>query len=326
MIRLSTVDSVTDRRPLMFGEIKWAAFVDLMREQSEIAAEPTKLGKEGTLCVSPAIYSHAAYRGKAAVAGWDWFSADIDNKRGNRLGATIEDMADVMAAFDAPFVIYTTASHKPEAQCFRLMFPLDRMILAGEFDSVWRSFASGFGCFDEQTKDISRLFIAPRSWAGRANRFLSRSDGKPICVDSIVTAFPAPVEAKADPILLTMAREMDQRLCHRHGGDLTDFNTSPIISRRAVESAISGTPGGRMFRFLCSVACSARQQGYALDEYDLRIIGADMAHQLGRRANGDLAHDVRNAIRYADRTVVEVRASQLGLLHAALTGKRSRRP
>ena len=77
-----------------------------------------------------------------------------------------------------------------------------------------------------------------------------------------------------------------------------------------------------MFRFLCSVACSARRQGYALDEYDLRIIGAEMASRMGRRANGDLAHDVHNAFRYADRTAIEGRVNQLGRLHAALNGKK----
>ena len=304
----------------MFGEIEWAVFVDLMREQSKVVAEPTRHGKERSLCVSPAIYLDGATRAKDAVAGWDWFSADIDNKEGNRPGAMIEDIVDAMTAFDSPFIIYTTASHQPEAQCFRLMFPLDRTVVAGEFDSVWRSFASGFGCFDEQTKDISRLFIAPRSWEGRDNRFLSRTDGRPICVDSIVAAYPAPVEMRIDPTFLAMAREIGQR--HRHSDDLTDLNNSPIISRRAVETAIAGAHGGRMFRFLCSVACSARQQGYALDEYDLRIIGAEMASRMGRRANGDLDHDVHNAIRYADRTAVEGRAHQLGRLHAALNGKK----
>ena len=234
--------------------------------------------------------------------------------------ATIDEIVDVMDAFASPYLIYTTASHQPEAQCFRLMFPLDRVIDADEFDAVWRSFALGFGCFDEQTKDISRLFIAPRAWVGRSNRLLRRMVGRPMCVDDIVAAYPAPIEPMIDPGLMEIARA--SRHDGRHAVNLTDLDSSPVVPTHAVEAALTGAPGGRMFRFLCSVACSAQRKGYALDAYDLRQIGAEMAMRMGRRDNSDLARDVRNALAFADRQVIDRQANRLGRLQMALTGRR----
>ncbi|WP_242122210.1 hypothetical protein [Sphingomonas lacusdianchii] len=317
MIRLSVVEHVQDRRPEMFGPIDWSEFADLMAQQSQEVAEPST--KAMQLCISPAIYPSGSYRSKAAATGWNWFAADIDNKAGNRPGATIYEIADVMDAFASPYLIYTTASHQPEAQCFRLMFPLDRVIDAHEFDAVWRSFAIGFGCFDEQTKDISRLFIAPRAWVGRSNQLLHRMAGRPMRVDDIVAAYPAPVEPRIDPGLMEIARA--SRHDGRRADNLADLDSSPVVPTNAVEAALTGAPGGRMFRFLCSVACSAHRKGYALDAYDLRQIGAEMAMRMGRRDNGDLARDVRNALAFADRQVIDRRADQLGSLRKALTGR-----
>lgn len=323
MIRLSVVDSVTDREPKTFGTIEWDEFTELMREHSQVTAEPSKLGKASTPCVSPAIYPTNANRLKANVEGWDWFSADIDNKTGNRPGATIDDISAIMVGFGAPHIIYTTASHQPDAQCFRLMFPLDRMVTASEFDSVWRSFALTFGCFDEQTKDISRLFIVPRAWTSRDNRFVGFTNGNPVCVNDIIVAQPVAIAAPIDSSLfLAIARST--ALNGRTAPNLTDLDTSPIVSRRAVDIALGGSVGGRMFRFLCSVACSARRQGYNLDVYDLRSIGEQMGMRMGRRGLDDLNHDVRNALRFADNQVVADRAWQLERFHSVLNGRRHR--
>jgi len=318
MIRVSVVEHVQDRRPEMFGPIDWSEFADLMAQQSQEVAEPST--KAMQLCISPAIYPSGSYRSKAAATGWNWFAADIDNKAGNRPGATINEIADVMDAFASPYLIYTTASHQPEAQCFRLMFPLDRMIDAHEFDAVWRSFAIGFGCFDEQTKDISRLFIAPRAWTGRKNQFLHRANGRPVCVDDIVEAYPASIEPKVDLGLMEIAGA--SRQAGRYADNLTDLDSSPIVPTRAVEAALMGAPGGRMFRFLCSVACSARRKGYALDAYELRLIAAQMAMRMGRRDNSDLSRDIRNALAFADMRVIERQANRLCRLQKVLTGRR----
>jgi hypothetical protein len=302
----------------MFGPLDWVAFGDLMAQQAKVSADSAT--KADQLCISPAIYAAGSYRSKAAAMGWDWFAADIDNKAGNRPGATIDEIVDVMDALGSPYLIYTTASHQPEAQCFRLMFPLDRMIQASEFDSVWRSFAIRFGCFDEQTKDISRLFIAPRSWHGRASRFLRCANGTPVCVDEIVRASPAPVEAEIDPVLTVIAQE--ELRGRRIVDNLTDLATSPVVPRRAVDTALTASPGGRMFRFLCSVACSARRKGYILDTHELKQIGMQLAMLLGKRDNSDLARDVRNALAFADCQIIAQRADQLGRLRQALTGRR----
>lgn len=317
MIDLSWVENVMDSHPETYRDINWSAFVDLMIEQSEVTAQATDEVKRSTPCISPAGYPAGESRSKNNVTGWNWFSADIDNKAGNRPGATIDDIANVMCSLGSPYLIYTTTSNRIDAECFRLMFPVDRTITRDEFDKVWRAFAAHFGCFDEQTKDISRLFIVPRHWSDRQNKLLFEKQGVPVCVDEILRLYPVKQEVLSTPRI--------QKLHHGSGRygksqDLFDIDDSPIISKAAVEAALFGAPGGRMYRFLCSVAGTAYAKGYALDVASLIQIGEVMAVRMGRCHRDDIPRDAENALTFAEGKSAEGHMARMSRLRDAVYG------
>lgn len=303
MIAYSTFRNVADRHPIMNALPSWEAFADHLEAESE--REGTE--KLRTACISPAIYDFGATRAKANVLGWQWFAADIDNKPVNQDHSTIDAVGEKLFAENCPFVIYTTSSHSPDAHRFRVMFPLDRMIEPHEFAEVWASMAAWLGCCDAQTKDESRLFVAPRAWAG--SLFFRHDEGEPVCLDLMKIANPVAIPQHKPSRRLTSA------FCDMDGlrpveyGDLSLHGplTSPEIIAR------SSTGDGRMFRFMVSTGKRALIKGYAITADDLQTIGLDFASSIGRSAdaNRDIGRDAENAHRAAVSAYAEWKANRV---------------
>lgn len=318
MIEGSLFQNVHDTRPNALPPV---AFDELVGALVSECYEADPADKTEQTCISPATYGAGATRSKVAARSWNWFAADIDNKLGNQPGSTISAITGIMNGLNAPWLIYTTASSTPQAECFRVMFPVDRPILAAEFGAVWQSFSQLLP-MDPQTKDISRLFIVPRQWANRANRIDYRLDGDPVSVDQIVQRFPAPVPP---PILPATARPTPATLPLTRGGKsyVQPTLAAPFVPQRAIDEAMAAAPGGRMYRFLLRVAFRALHMGYEITSCDLEAIGHELATWMGR-GHSDIRRDASSAHRYARQQYVEDRADQSARLRAALAPKRFR--
>lgn len=318
MIEGSLFQNVHDRRP---EAIQPVAFGELVEALVSECYDADPADKTEQTCISPATYPAGTTRSKAAALSWNWFAADIDNKLGNNPGSTINAMIGTMNGLNAPWLIYTTASSTPQTECFRVMFPVDRPILAAEFSAVWQSFSQLLP-MDPQTKDISRLFIVPRRWAYRTNRIDYRLDGVPVSVDQIVQQFPRPVPQPASP---APARPASTTLPLVRGikSNVQPTLAAPYVSQRAIDEAMASAPGGRMYRFLVRVAFQALRMGYDITSCDLEAIGHDLATWMGRGHN-DIRRDASSAHRYAQQQYVEDRAEQSVRLRTALAPKRFR--
>ncbi len=301
MIAYSTVRNVRDNRPITNALPSWWAFADYLEGQSRRPG----IDKAKTLCVSPAIYDDGVIRAKHRVAGWQWFAADIDNKEGNQPHSTIEAIAEKMIAQGSPFVIYTTTSHQPDAQCFRLMFPLDRVVEPDEFADVWATMAAWLGCVDKATKDESRLFVAPRAWPGA--EFYRHDDGEPVCVDFIKMAHPVVVPLRTSRKLTSAFVDTSgmKTPCPTQVSLHGDFVTADSLS-----TATTGAKGTRMFPFLKRTGVRALLKGYAITADDLATIGRQFASSIGRDTS-DIDHDAENAHRAAVTRFAEIKASQV---------------
>jgi hypothetical protein len=320
VIHGSIFKNVHDKRP---GAIPPVSFSELIDALTAEAFEAAPADKTEQTCISPAVYPPGATRGKAAALSWDWFAADVDNKLGNFPGSTIDDIIRVMRGLNTPWFIYTTASSRSEAECFRLMFPIDRPILHSEFDVVWQAFSQMLP-IDPATKDISRIFIVPRKWAGRENRIEFELGGEPVSVDQIVRRFPAP--KPKPPVISTLPPAMTS--APRTVGTMKFAQPSlnaPYVPPQAIEEALSAPQGGRMYGFLVRIAFRALRMGYEITPYDLEVIGTELAMMLGR-SRDDIRHDAESAHRYAALRYVEDRADQFTRLQSALRPKRFGKP
>ena len=246
---------------------------------------------------------------------WNWFAADIDNKGANAVGSTVDDIITVMRGLKTPWFIYTTASSQPSAECFRVMFPLDRPVLNDEFDKVWKSF-SGLLPMDPATKDISRLFILPRKWRGRENRIEIDLSGSPMAVDEIVARYPCPAHIPAPRRISTQASTP----CGAIRAYVAPSLEAPYVPQRAVSEALSAGSGGRMYRFMVAVAFSALRGGYDVSPADLEAIGHELAAMLGR-ATSDIRHDAKSAWKYAEQHFVKDQVSTFDRLQSVVRPK-----
>lgn len=320
MIHGSIFKNVHDKRP---GAIPTVSFAELVEALTAEAFEADPQDKTEQTCISPAVYPPGATRGKAAALSWDWFAADVDNKGGNLPGSTIDEITRVMRGLNAPWLIYTTASSRPDAECFRLMFPIDRPILHDEFDAVWQAFAQMLP-MDAATKDISRIFIVPRRWNDRQNRVEFELEGEPVSVDQIVQRFPTP-----KPKLPTVVTPSPPSTFATRTAGATKFEQPSLgasyVPPQAIDEALSAPPGGRMYRFMVRVAFRALRKGYDITAYELEVIGTELAMMLGR-GRDDIRHDAESAHRFAAHCYIEDRADQFTRLQSAMRPKRFGKP
>ena len=290
MIRGSMFGSVYDKTPIPF-ELSWDDLATLLEEESRKPSLANEETKKLTLCICPCRYTESGKRGLKDALSWDWFAADIDNKAGNLGHSTIEAVAEKCLIMNMPFVIYTTTSSSIDAQCFRLMFPLNRTVDHDEYGAVWSSVADWLGCVDEQTKDISRLFVAPRQWEGSDAIFFKHPDGDPLDVDLIQLLHPV-AQKRALPRSQTRAwtdTSILKSVCPSQVSLHGEF-----VSEAALARARTSEKGKRMFGFLVSVAVTAMLKGYAIEPSDLANIGDQLADTMGRHKD-DIDHDADNA-------------------------------
>lgn len=307
----SVFKGLYDNQPIMSEKPSWEALADHLQRSHRLLATIQK--KDWTQCICPAVYETGALRRKANVIGWQWFAADIDNKIGDLNQTTMGDIAEKMVAENVSFVIYTTSKHTPVAHRFRLVFPLDRFVKASEFEDVWASVAHWLGCIDPQTKDESRLFIAPRTWNSQSE-FYRYDGGKPLSVDLITLTNPVirvhkPARAAHSAYFDTTGMKTpDASQVSLHG----DFVSDAILLK-----ACGAKEGERMFPLLVSVGMRALCKGYAISAEDLATIGREFATSIGRQT-ADIKHDAENAHAKAVSAYAQIKTESTEKLNPVL--------
>lgn len=297
-------------------DFSWEGFVNYLRESASV---PTpKSHKEvptvEVIALGMAIYDDGdAKRGKDYAEGADWIGLDIDDKpkKDEPEGAVLpkwkfDDLVEFLDDAGVAYAIYTTTSCTEERHCLRVILPFSRRVHDLEWPAVWTAFAAWIGQIDRQTSDISRLLFEPRAWEGAYNRFhASATDLSFVDVDNIVERFSPPA---APPVIDRQdhAPVEAHRVRSEFTGDLTDFDTSPIIRPEWVDDARTAQQGGRMYRFLCRVALSARTQSIQLSEFELVDIGRQLAHAIGRRDHSDIRRDAARALAWSETVSLDI--------------------
>jgi hypothetical protein len=320
MITFSICDDKFDNRPVTVCAPNWRDFCEALAEQALIKAHPDR--KLDTKLLSPAEYEEGARRGASNVIGWDWAGVDIDDKAADGTGWTFDSLVERLKAIGISYLVYTTTSHKPDAARLRALFPLSRMVGPGEFKPFWRSVNMLFGgAVDAQTKDICRLFVAPRSWLGVENRFEFCTDGDELDVDLLMEYFPVPAEDRRSPGSKTLFDIVGSDLVenpHRISDDrqLGDLKRSPLVTTDALRRALGESRGGRVFRFLMSAATVGLRRGYDVTEGVLEELGRELASAIGRQKDvDDIPRSAARALEFATanvaRDILEERADRI---------------
>lgn len=284
----------------------WDRFVKFLYKLSERPLE----GKQHAELISPAIYEPGSTRGNKNVLAWaGWCAVDIDDWEFE--GDLNVELNRRLARWN--YVVYSTASSTIVKPKFRIVFQLDRHVLAAEIKHFWfalQSYLDDRG--DKQCKDFSRMYYVPAQYTN-ANNFIFNNTGIPLAVDYILEAYPYSEKQSSASFLDRLPDAWkDQIIEHRKSAlDNTSYYWSsyqdcPFVSKRLVAdwtniAGVDGTGRYRMiYKIMISIAGNAVKKGYPLTVDQLvdliKQLDADTSRKYQTR---QLDVEANNALEYA---------------------------
>ena len=152
--------------------------------------------KDKAMLMSPAIYEKDTTRKNDNVIEWaGWCAVDVDDYVPE--GDLKDELIKRFSAYR--FVCYSTASSTSDRPKFRLVFPLNKPVQKEKIRQFWFALQTELGDLgDRQTKDLSRMYYIPGSYAGAHNFIFSHHDGNDIDVDRLIAKHPVPLKPNLD--------------------------------------------------------------------------------------------------------------------------------
>lgn len=172
--------------------LEWDEFVDRLRKvrrTKETMAQYDKMSniERGKIKDGPAFVG-------GLVRGGRRKKENIDTRSLITLDADHADGGFIFAAElvlgGCAYMIYSTHSHRPEKQKYRLIVPGDRAMSPDEYAAVSRKLAEQIGMdyFDKTTFDVHRLMYLP-SCSKDAEPVMEVYDGKPLNIDDLLAEY-----------------------------------------------------------------------------------------------------------------------------------------
>jgi hypothetical protein len=283
----------------------WDAFCGALKDLSELPVE----NKRDAPLISPAIYKEGTTRANANVDYWGgWCALDVDDVDFNM--DTLEN--DILQICDnIRHVCYSTASSSYDKPKFRLVFDLgtkvDSELLRPLWFAVNRHFAS---IGDGQTKDGSRMYYVPATYAGSCNFFFI-GGSNPLDIDAVMEAHPY-IETTGNSFLDKLSPEMREQVIQHRKDQMTNtsikwssYRDCPFFPKTLAAKYQSLTDAGwyhTMYCIMVAIASNAIMKKYPITEREI----ADLCREFDL-ANGNwyskrpLHLESRSAIEYAYR-------------------------
>jgi hypothetical protein len=260
----------------------WQQFEALLYQLSTAKLKDKKAAQ----LISPASYIKDTTRANKNVTGWGgWAAIDVDD---HEFKGDLEN--ELRSRFgNWYYVCYSTASSTDDFPKFRLVFPLTSSIDESRIKQFWWALNSELESIgDKQTKDLSRMYYIPATYAG-ANNFIFTNTGNHIDPDLLISRHPMPQKSKT--IFDGMPDSMKQAIMQYRANGLTNTNYSwssytdcPFVSRRMIAeyNAISQTGWyAKMYAFMVSVAGNAVSKKYPITSQELVMMCQELDRDTG---------------------------------------------
>lgn len=281
----------------------WNSFRELLFALSE----EKRAGKQDAPLISPAVYKTDTTRANRNVERWGrWACVDVDEWE-VRKEEIDERLTSILG--DVYYLCYSTASCKPTQQKFRIVFRLTRSVLASEVKQFWyalNAHISGIG--DAQTKDVSRMYYIPATYAD-ADNWIFDSGRTDLDVDWLIKKYPY-VEKTGNAFLDRLPEDIrDNVLEHRKSSldntnfQWTSYRDCPFFPKRMAEDyrGISGTGWyHKMYQIMVAVACNAVKAKYPITESQIAQLCRELDQETGNwYENRPLTKEASAAINWA---------------------------
>ena len=298
----SIYDNKTNRN-MKFNN--FSQFEKLLYKLSEI---PRK-GKKDAELISPASYVDDTTRANKNVLDWSgWTAVDVDD---HEFKGNLKD--ELYNRFGSlSYVCYSTASSSDNHPKFRLVFPLSKPVESVKIKHFWFALNKELGEIgDGQTKDLSRMYYIPATYAG-ANNFIFSNSGVYIDPEQLISKHPY-TEKRGSSFMDRLTPEMQAQVIEHRKNKMenTNFNWSgyrdcPFINKNHIKEwfAISGIDNsGRyamIYKIMVSTAMSAIKKEYPISSYEIEQLVRALDNETTRRyEKRPLNVEADRAIEYA---------------------------
>ena len=298
----SIYDNKTNRN-MKFNN--FSQFEKLLYKLSEIP----RGGKRDAELISPASYIDSTTRANKNVLDWSgWAAVDVDDHEFQ--GNLENELRNRFGSFS--YVCYSTASSSNSHPKFRLVFPLKTSIESTKIRHFWFALNKELGEIgDGQTKDLSRMYYIPATYAG-ANNFIFSNNGDYITPEQLISKHPY-TEKRGTSFMDRLTPEMQAQVIEHRKNKMenTDFNWSgyrdcPFINKNHIKEwfAISGIDNsGRyamIYKIMVSTAMSAIKRQYPISSYEIEQLVRELDNETTRRyEKRPLNVEADRAIEYA---------------------------
>lgn len=231
--------------------------------------------------ISPAVYKPGTTRANANVTSWaGWAAIDVDN---HEFKGDLEN--ELRSRFGSwRYVCYSTASSTRALPKFRLVFDLKNHVQQSDIKHFWYALNSEFDSLgDRQTKDLSRMYYVPASYAG-ADNFIFSNPGLPIDPEDLVKKWPWTPPSSSDSFIDRLPPEIQKEVVKHREAKLKEskkevawngYSDCPFVNRKLISEykSISRIDGsGRysmIYKIMTSIAINAIKSKYPISEYEI---------------------------------------------------------
>jgi len=266
-------------------------------------------GKKDAELISPASYVDDTTRANKNVLDWSgWTAVDVDD---HEFKGNLKD--ELYNRFGSlSYVCYSTASSSDNHPKFRLVFPLSKPVESVKIKHFWFALNKELGEIgDGQTKDLSRMYYIPATYAG-ANNFIFSNSGVYIDPEQLISKHPY-TEKRGSSFMDRLTPEMQAQVIEHRKNKMenTNFNWSgyrdcPFINKNHIKEwfAISGIDNsGRyamIYKIMVSTAISAIKKEYPISSYEIEQLVRELDNETSRRyEKRPLNIEADRAIEYA---------------------------
>ena len=298
----SIYDNKTHRR------INFPTFPDFEKFLYALSKDKKK-GKKDAQLISPATYTADTTRANKNVLDWGgWCAIDVDDHEFK--GNLKDELLDRYGKYY--FVCYSTASSTVDLPKFRMVFPTRKRVGGDNIKHFWFALNTELNSIgDKQTKDLSRMYYIPGTYAGAFN-FIFSNTGDYIDPDDLMNKH-AFIEKKASNSFLDrLPEELQKQIVEYKKAKLdntsvhwTGYRDCPFFPRRLESEykTISNTGWyHKMYQIMVALASNALKNKYPITAQEIAQLCRELDIETGNwYENRPLEVEADRALEYAYR-------------------------
>lgn len=223
-----------------------------------------------------ARYTPGARRGNDGVLAITALVLDLDHIP----SASARELVRVLRARGWAYLLYSSFSHRaagPDDCCFRVVLPVHRPVLPGEYAPLWRAVNDALGGLaDPQARDLARVWYTPSCPPERlAMAVYELRDGLTLDVDALAPPIPAASPApRRAPAPVSARPDLARRIAQHR------LNHDPTVRSLAAEHLHARLSATRASRVKCP-SCGRRSVWFWIDPQRQRVAACNHRNSCG---------------------------------------------